>query len=109
RLPRRRAAPGHAGGGSGGPAAARSRRARPQDRRAAGAGEPDDGALRGAGRGPGAAVVVDRDVRGRGHRAGSRAGVGDLAGGGMTTTSLRVSAVRQGVRDTAPVVVAYVP
>jgi len=27
----------------------------------------------------------------------------------MTTTSLRVSAVRQGVRDTAPVVVAYVP
>ena len=56
------------------------------------------------------AVVVDRDVRRGAHRPCPRAGVGHLAGGGMTTTlGAPTRVVGRAVRDTAPVVLAYAP
>ena len=69
-LPRRRAAAAHTRARSSRSRCGWTRGRRPQDRRPASPGQPDHGAVRGAGRGTGTAVVVDRDLRRR--RCGPR-------------------------------------
>ena len=59
-------------------------------------------------------VVVDRDVRRGPRRPRPRAGLGHLAGGGMTTLhppppTVAAPVVGRAVRDAAPVVLAYAP
>jgi hypothetical protein len=89
-------------------------RARPQDRRPARSGQPDDRPDRGHRRGPGPQVVVDGDVRVRRRGGFPHAGLGHLAGGMSTRDAAgrapaRPSPVRRGATDSVAVIVAYIP